>query len=168
MARRYKHRRKLQLTMLECILLVIAGLLMGTVFTFGMGYWNESIAPEEALSVTAEYTGHEVDYGRRRSINEIDLLFADHGQLTIAGCCISSKLLDALASLKKGDTLDMLVHPNGGNTVLSITAQGETLLAFEDAMQRLSVERWGFLSLGLFAYLWAGIGAYCLIKRRYY
>ena len=174
MGRRYKRRKKLQMTMFECILLLIVGLLMGTVFTVGMGYWNAAVDPEEAIAVTAQYDGYELHYGHgqrsanRNKINHVDLLFTDHEQLTIVVSCITTELLDDIYSLQKGDTLDMLVHPNRGDTLLSITADGETILAFEDAMKRLTFERWGFFGIGVFCYIGAGVGAYYLIKRKYY
>ena len=173
---RYKRRRKTCLDKAECILLVIVGLLLGTVFTVGMGYWNAAVAPEEALSVTAEYAGYEIEYGSRRRgmggnrMGEVDLLFADHEPLTIDGSCVGNELLDALAAVNRGATLDLLVHPHS-DSVLSITIGGQTLLAFDDAMNRLSVERMGFLALGICNYIAAGLGAYYLITgtyRKYY
>ncbi len=160
--------------MLECILLIIVGLLMGTVFTVGMGYWNAAVEPEDAIAVTAVYDGYEIRYGRgkrsanRNKINVIDLRFTDHEELAIVGSCIDNELLDDLYALRKGDRLDMLVHPNGGDKLLAITADGETILAFDDAIKSLSVERWGFFALVLFCYLGASVGAYYLIKRKYY
>lgn len=168
MGRRYKRRKKLQMTMFECILLLIAGLLMGTVFTVGMGYWNAAVDVEDALPITAEYRDYDVRYSSRRNIKDVDLLFADHEALYIDGSCVNSEILAALASLRHGTTLDMLVHPNGGDMLLSIITDGETILTFEDAMERLSFERWGFFALGVFCYIGAGVGAYYLIKRKYY
>lgn len=175
MAKRYKRRKKVRLhDRFECILLLIFGLLMGTVFTFGMSYWNATVEPEDAIAVSATYDGYEIHYGRgkrsshRNNINTVDLLFTDYEQLTIDSSCINAGLLDRVYSLQKGDTLDMLVHPNGGDTLLSVTATGESILAYDDAMKMLSVERWGFFAIGLFCYLGAGVGAYYLIKRKYY
>ena len=173
MGRRYKRRKKLQLTMIECILLLIIGLLLGTVFTFGMGYWNAVISQEDAIPVTAAYERYDIRYGSgrssaaRRSINEVDLLFSDHEELSIDGSCINDELLAALNTLRSGTLLDMLVHPNG-DAVLSIHTGDNPLLTFEDAMKHLSFERWGFFAIGLFCYIGAGIGAYYLITRKYY
>ena len=173
MGRRYKRRKKLQLTKLECILTVIVGMLLGTVFTVGMGYWNASIAPEDAIAVTATYQGYDIDYSRRngatrKSIAEVDLQFTDHEELSIDGSCADDALLASLDALQKSATLDMLVHPNGFDMILSITADGETILSFEDATKHLAFERWGFFVLGLLCYFGAGVGAYYLIKRKYY
>ena len=173
MARRYKRRKKTKLDRYECILLVIVGLLLGTVYTVGMSYWNADIEPQETIAVTGAYQGYDIDYRRERNggirkrIAEVDLQFNDHEELSIDGSCADDDLLAALDALQKGDTLDMLVHPNGGDTILSITAEGETILAFEDAMKRLSVERWGFFGLGVFCYVCAGLGAYCLLTGKY-
>lgn len=170
---RDKRHKKLQLDKFECILLLIIGLLLGTVFTFGVGYWNAVIAPEDALSVTATYERYDIDYGfgrssaARHSINEVDLHFTDHEKLSIDGSCVTDELLAALDALRSGTSLNMLIHPNG-DAILSIHANDEPILAFEDAMKHLSFERWGFFALGLFCYIGAGIGAYYLIARKYY
>lgn len=164
---RYKRRRWTRPDKLECILLVIAGLFVGTIFTVGMGYWNAAIEPEKAIAVTATYDGYEVHHGRRQ-IKAVDLLFTDHEELAIDGCCVTSDMLDTLAAFKKGTMLNMLVHPNGGDTLLSITADGETILAFEDALKRLTIERWGFFGLGVFCYLCAAGGAYYLTTGKYH
>ena len=48
---RYKHRKKTTLDKYQCILLLIIGLLMGSVFTFGMGHWNAAADVEDALPI---------------------------------------------------------------------------------------------------------------------
>jgi len=174
MARRYKHRKKTKLDRYECILLIIVGLLMGTVFTVGMGYWNADIEPQEAIAVTGTYEGYDIDYSRgrngvtRKRIAEVDLQFTDRDELSIDGSCADEDLLASLDALPKGVTLDMLVHPNGWDTILSISVEGKSILAFEDATKHLIFKRWGFFALGLFCYFGAGVGAYYLIKRKYY
>lgn len=173
MGRRYKRRKKLQLSFVECILIIIVGGLLGTVFTFGMQHWNAAVNPENAQAVRAAYTGYEVDYsnGRtgasRRSIAQVFLHFADHDRLTIDGSCVNQDLLDRLDHLSEGAVLDMRIHPSG-SSVLSIDAQGKTLLAFEQSQRSLNFEKWGFFALGMIAYAWVGIAGYTLIARKYY
>ena len=172
MARRYKHRKKTKLDRYECILLIIVGLLIGTVFTVGMGYWNATVEPADAIAVTATYQGYDIDHRTRRNftrkrIAEVDLQFTDHEELSIDGSCAGNDLLASLDALQKGDILDMLVHPNGEDTILSISSDGETILAYENVIKNLSVERWGFFGLGLVCYFCAGLGAYCLITGKY-
>ena len=170
---RYKHRKKTKLDKFQCILLLIVGLLLGTVFTVGMSYWNADIDEADAIAVTAAYQGYDIDYSRRngatrKRIAEVDLQFSDHEELFVDGSCADDDLLASLDALHKGDTLELLVHPNGFDMILSITADGKTILAFEDAMKYLTFERWGFFALGILCYLGAGVGAYYLIARKYY
>lgn len=173
MGRRHRKRKKLQLSFLECILIIIVGTILGSVFTFGMHYWNAAVDPEAAIPVRAAYTGYDVDHSisttgaSRRSIAQVFLHFADHDRLTIDGSCVNQALLDRLDSLSEGTVLDMLLHP-AGSSVLFIEAQGKTILAFEDSLRSLSFEKWGFFALGLIAYVWVGIAAYYLITRKYY
>lgn len=168
---RYKRRRLLKLDRVECILMVVIGLLMGTVFTFGMHHWNAAVEEEDALPVTAAYQRYDVHYSHslkntRRSIQAVDLHFSDHGKLTIDGSCADTALLAALDAIPHGTSLEMLVHPHG-DTLLSVTAGGRTILAFADATRALSIEKWLFSGLGVFCYLCAGIGGYYIIARKY-
>lgn len=168
---RHKRRRLLKLDLYECILMVVVGLLMGTVFTFGMHHWNAAVGKEEAIPITAAYQRYDVHYNHslksaRHSIQAVDLHFADHGKLTIDGSCADTALIAALDAIPPGTALEMLVHPHG-DTLLSVTAGAKTILAFEDATRALSVEKWLFSGLGFFCYLCAGIGGYYIVARKY-
>lgn len=172
MGRRHRPGRKVKLDKFQCILMLIIGLVLGALFTIGMGYWNAGITPEEANPVTAEYQGYEVFHphsrrsAARRSISKVDLHFADHETLSIDGSCASPDLLSSLDGIRHGTVLELLIHPHG-DTILAIHAGDRLLLSFEDAMNSLSFERWGFFAIGMLCYLCAGIGAYYLITRKY-
>ena len=75
-------------------------------------------------------------------------------------------MLSALDNLRHGSILDLLLHPNG-DMVLSIITDGVTILAFEDSIKSLSVERWEFWGLGMFCYIGAAVGAYYLFTGKY-
>ena len=60
--------------------LLIAGLIMGTVFTFGMQYWNAPISQEEAICTTAVYTSY-TEQLERGHVKEMIVRFED--QLTV-------------------------------------------------------------------------------------
>lgn len=175
MGRRYRRRKKLQLDFVQCILMVVLGLLMGTVFSVGMSCWNQAIAREDALAITATYEGYKFDYGNSirwgrtsgKNLREIDLFFTDIGELSIDSSCSSAALRAALDTLQTGDELSLLVHPNG-HAIVGITAGAETILDFDHAIKRLSGERWGFFCLGLVCYGFAGVGAYYILRRKYY
>jgi len=156
----------------SCWFLIIAGLFIGTVFTFGMQYWNAPVPRESAQPVTAVYESHELHYSRKRngrqgSLNSISLHFSDHERLSIDSACVDQDLRDDLVALEEGDVLTMLVHPNSDN-VLSMHHGSRELLNFDEAVADLSGEATGFLFLGLFMYLGAIIGGYYLITGKAY
>lgn len=150
-----------------CWFLIIAGGFIGTVFTFGMQYWNAPVAQEEARQVTAVYESHELYYSRKRNgrqgaLSSISLQFSDYERLSIDSACVGQSLLDDLVALNEGDVLTMLVHPNS-DTVLSMHHGSKELLNFDEAVKDLSGEATGFLFLGLFMYIGAAVGAYFLL-----
>ena len=150
----------------EAWLVLIIGLIMGTVFTFGTQYWNAPITPDEAEQVTATFSSYK-ETKRKSRIQEIILRFDDHEQLSIDRTSIDSDLRDAIREIEAGTTIEMLVHPNS-NTILEMTIGNTKLLAFHESMQKLSSEIVPFMYLGIFCYLSALIGAGYLIfgKRR--
>ncbi len=150
----------------DAIFLLIAGLIMGTVFTFGMKYWNAPIKPDEAKHVTATFSSYK-ESKRRGHVQEIILRFDDHEQLYIDGVSINNKLRDAISEIEVGTTIEMMVHPNS-NTILEMGVGTTKLLEFHDSVQKLTAEVSGFMYLGFFCYLMALIGAgyFVLPKRR--
>ena len=48
-----RRRKRLQLSTVDCVILIVLGLLIGTIFTFGMRYWNAPITQEQAIRVAA-------------------------------------------------------------------------------------------------------------------
>ncbi|MBE5758930.1 MAG: hypothetical protein E7332_02740 [Clostridiales bacterium] len=141
--------------------LLIIGLIMGTVFTFGTQYWNAPITPDEAEQVTATFSSYK-EAKRKSHVKEIIIRFDDHEQLSIDGVSIDDDLRDAISEIEAGTTIEMLVHPNS-NTILEMTIGNTKLLAFHDSMQKLSSEASVFICLGIFCYLSALIGAGYLI-----
>ena len=56
----------------------------------------------------------------------------------------------------------MLIHPNS-DTILSLEVNGERILDFDEVIDDLKSANIGFLSLGIFMYLFAVCGAVRLI-----
>ena len=149
------------MTRFEAIFLLIAGLIMGTVFTFGMKYWNAPITQDEAQQVTAIFSSVKEKL-RRGHVQEIIVRFENHKQLYIDGRCIDSRLCDAISEIVPGTVIEMMVHPNS-NIILEMKVGTTKILQFQDSVRRLSSEVSGFMYLGFFCYLMALMGAGCLI-----
>ena len=59
MFRRRKRSYRKTMDSGEAIALVVLGLLLGTVFTFGEYYWNQPVTREEAVLVEAVFSGYK-------------------------------------------------------------------------------------------------------------
>ena len=144
-------KNKKSMTNSEAWFLLIAGLIMGTVFTFGMQYWNAPVTQEEAIHTTAIYESSETQRERGR-VKEIIVRFEDYEQLYIDGVCINDKLLNSIDNFVPGIELSMIVHPNS-NTIMELHADNQVLLEFQNTSEKLTGEATGFMGLGLFCYL---------------
>lgn len=150
-------KKSKKMTKNAAIFLLIAGLIMGTVFTFGMKYWNEPISQDEAQQVNAIFSSYK-ETKRRGHVQEIILRFDDHEQLYIDGVCIDNELCDTISEIMPGTILEMMVHPNS-NTILEMETGTTKILEFNDSVQKLSSEASGFMYLGVFCYILALMGA---------
>ena len=156
---------KLKMKTSEAVFLIVVGLLLGTVFTFGMNYCNAPVDREETVSVTAVYSKRIVSFEDGDRVKEIILRFEDHEQVCIDGCCITEELRGAIDALEPGEEISALVHPNV-NTVLELTVDGEVLMDFDTSVEELSEEKLEFRFLGLFLYGLAVFGVVGLILNK--
>lgn len=146
----------------QAVFVAIAGLFIGTVFTFGMSYWNASIKYEEAIPTEAVFSDFEVIYGvnfRRVSSltpNAVRLYFDDGSSFSIDGCCYNDELRKNLASTPSGTEFSMLLHPNS-NSVLELRTENRVLLEFNESIEQLSGEKSGFKTLGIVMYVFSVI-----------
>ena len=154
--------RKLKLVV---ILLICLLFFMGTVF-ISLPFRNHRIEESEAVSVTAEYCGYYIDTNSSHtSIQEVDLEFNDHDDLTVDGCCVKMEWVNKLDSLPNGTTMHLLIHPRSGN-VLQIEAKGEILLPFQDAQRSIRRESLAFAAMGLAIYACTGAFLAAILRRK--
>lgn len=148
------------------VFLLIAGVIMGTVFTFGMKYWNAPITKDEAQQVTAIFSSFEEIYGRG-GVNGIIVRFENHEQLEIDGVCINDEISDAIDDIVPGTIVEMLVHPNS-DSIVEMKVGNMKVLDFQDSIQKLSSEASGFMYIGVFCYIMAllGAGHFILLKKK--
>ena len=150
---------------LVLILLICLALLMGTVF-LSLPFRNHRVEESEAFSVTAEYCGYYIDTNpKHTSIQEIDLHYNNHDDLTVDGCCVKMEWVSKLDALPKGTTMHLLVHPRSGN-VLQIEARGEILLPFQDAQRSICRESLTFAAIGLTIYACTGAFLAAVLRRK--
>ena len=152
----------------QAILLLVAGLLMGTVFTVLIDYTQEPVTMKEARPVSAVMEDVRGSYTRRYRqgirLQQILILFEDYEQLSIDSVIATEALLNRLSGYAPGTTFDMLVHPNSA-TILELRIDGKEIVSFDDAVAKLSGENKAFFWMGVCLYAAAAFGAYVVILR---
>lgn len=154
--------KKPSMSLGDALFLWIAGCVLGTVFTFGMQFWNAPVTPGEAIDTTAIFSSFR-EKKENGHVQEIILRFEDHDQLSIAGVCIDPSLERKVDSLTPGTPVAMLVHPNS-NTILQLRTGTMELLDFEESVSKLSSEAKGFTYLGVFCYLLSATGFVSFVR----
>ncbi len=143
------------------IFLLIAGLFLGSVFTFGMQYWNASVTREECTLIDTQFVSYEEIHQPKRpmEIKEIAVDCINGERYFIDGVSINSGLRDSLSELSKQQRIRLLIHPNT-NTIVQFSTENGTILTFNETIHKLGEEATGFLFLGLFMYFCSFAGLY--------
>ena len=149
----------------EAWFLLIVGLFVGTIFTFGMQFWNAPIAEQDAITDTAIFASYDVRHGKSGSTMEIIVRFEDRNQLYIDGVCVIDALTNQLKAIQQGDEVMLTIHPNS-NTILELQYGNLTLLEFDQTTKKLTNEATGFIGLGILCYLAAIAGLLRILKRK--
>ncbi len=156
--------RSRKMTTDDCWFILVIGLIIGTIFTFGMGRWQSAVTQEEAIPVQATLAEVDGTYNKRH-LSTIRLRFSDRGQLSIDSSSATEALLTTLSGIPEGTVCAMLIHPVG-DSVLYLEAEGKVLLEFDKASRALAAEGYGFMALGLFMYAGAAVAAVKLIREK--
>jgi len=145
--------------------LMVIGVLLGSVFTFGMQYWNKEVPRESCTTVKTEFVSYNVKRGRYgASISYITLVCANAERYSIDGATVNTEVRNAVSTLSEREELTLLIHPNSGTVVELVTEEG-IILTFDDAIRKLGREATGFLFIGLFMYFCAFVGLYHTVLR---
>ena len=143
--------------------LLILGLILGSIFTFGMQYWNQSVNKADCpLIETQLLSYHDIRNRKTRSIKEIRIDCINEERYFIDGVSINTALTDALSELQAYDPITIRLHPNS-NTIVEMIADGTTLISFDETIEKLGDEATGFLFIGIFSYSLALMGLYYII-----
>ena len=144
------------------IILIVGGLIMGTVFIFGMHYWEGSVPKSEAIFVKATYASYTEEYMRRGS-SYFELYFEDYERLDIRHVCCSDEVSQYVYSLKPGTILNLYIHPRS-NTILELIDNGNVIIEYDETIKKLSSEVKAFRVFGLILYSWAVLGIIKIIR----
>ena len=157
-------KRSNPLSLQSALFLLIAGLIVGTVFTIGMQFWSKDVNREECISVKTKITSYDIEHSSKRpaDIKEIKVNCSDGKSYHIDGISINNKLIDDLSLLQNNTEISLLIHPNS-NTLLEIKTSDRVYLEFSETIGKLQTEKTGFLFLGIFSYICAVIGFYYVV-----
>lgn len=161
-----KRRKKQEISLGTAVMLLVFGLILGSIFVFGSQYWGEPIHRDDAIEISATYEAYEINPGkiRKHHIKQIKIILADHSSVYIDGACVSEDVKDELKALPEGAKVDMLVHPKS-DTVWELRHGGKTILSFEESQKDIKNENVGFIILGIFMYFCAAIGIGSMLMR---
>ena len=143
----------------QAVWLLVLGLLLGSVFTFGVPCWNAAVTKEECTQLQTRLVSYTELRRLRRpaDIKEIAIDCADGNRYFIDGACVTEQLCAALSALAPQQEISLLLHPHS-NTVMSLCCEDGVILPFDEVAAKLGGEAKGFGVLGLFLYGCALVG----------
>lgn len=144
-------------TFAQALLLLVIGAIMGTVFTFGMQYWNETVAREECIYVETCFLDSRESYNNRNHLKEIYVECSNGEQYSIDSVCATGYLQNAIKEMEENTEIQLLIHPNS-DTIVEFKVGENVLLDFDYASEKLSGEATGFFWLGIVLYAFGLIG----------
>ena len=159
-----KKRKSAPISLAAAVFMLVVGVLLGNVFTFGMQYWNDDIPREDCTMIKTQLLSYdEIRHGKHpMGIKEIAIDCSDGNRYFIDGVSINEDLINKLSSLTANNNITLLIHPNS-NTIVEFSNGQTVLLDFNDTIKRLEGEADGFLLLGVFTYFYALIGVYYIV-----
>ncbi len=156
-----RKRRSDPVPFTAAVFLLVIGILLGSVFTFGSQYWNKKVSREACTLIDTDF----VDYTELRhianhtKIKEIAIDCSNGERYFIDGVSINDELRTQLSLLSAQENITLLIHPNS-NTIVEFSSDNAVLLDFNDTIDKLDGEATGFIFLGLFMYFCALVGLY--------
>ena len=146
------------------VFMLAMGILIGSIFTFGMQYWNKSIPREDCTVIETQFISYDEiwHYKPTARIIEIAIDCANGNRYFIDGVSINKELQNKLSSLSKNENITLLIHPNS-STIVEFSNADNILLSFDETITKLGGEASGFFFVGLFMYFCALVGAYYVV-----
>ncbi|MBE6649272.1 MAG: hypothetical protein E7614_07140 [Ruminococcaceae bacterium] len=165
--------KKSKVSLKIAIFLFTVGMILGTVFIFGMGYWNSNVTREECIEVKTHFLSYK-EIKQQRRFNRIKQFAVDctNGErYFIDGVSINAEVSQMLSQLSEKQPITLLIHPNS-NTIVEFSTKSISILEFNDTMKKLRTENTAFLFLGIFMYICMVVGLYYIVlhyvqKRKY-
>jgi hypothetical protein len=146
------------------IVMLLIGVLLGSIFTFGMQYWNAKTTRESCIVVKTQFVSYDEIWHTKPTISIVEIAIdcADGNRYFIDGVSIDDELRNKLSSISKGENITLLIHPNS-DTIVDFSSSHGSLLTFDETINDLDGEATVFLFLGLFTYFCALVGLYYIV-----
>ena len=157
-------KKFLNLTKTELIVIIISGIIIGTILIIGDLYFNAPVSREEAVQVSAEFTSFDERIKKGR-LNKIIMRFEDNAQMDIGGMYVNKYLREDIRNLQPGTELEMLLHPYS-DMIMEIRTDDEILLEFEHSSNILASQSDIIFWIGILMYVLSGTAAIMLIVRQ--
>ena len=151
-----KVKKNESLSLSQSVLLLVIGVFLGCIFTFGMQHWNQEVTRDNCTIIETQFIDYRITKNRTAN-REVILNCSDSKRYFIDGVLINSELKNNLSKLKTNDEITLMIHPNG-NSVVEFLAGDVTFIKFDEAIGKLGREVTAFLYLGMFMYLCALLG----------
>ena len=145
---------------------IIGGIIIGTVFCFGMPYWQANVDMYETNAVRGYFDGYDVNY-TNKNIKNIRVRLTNQESYKIDSSCTNESLLENLQKIKPGTQIDILLHPRS-NYVMQLSTSDIELMSFETSRKQMVEEAKGFVGLGAFMYVMAAICSIKLLRKEVY
>ncbi len=144
--------------------LLVIGILLGCVFTFGMQYWNAEVTRESCTFIETRFLAYDEirQQNSPTKFKEIAIDCANGERYFIDGVSINTELRNTLSALSAQENITLLIHPNS-NTIVELSNENGKLMMFEDSINQLNEETTGFVALGLFMYFCSLVGLYYVV-----
>lgn len=148
----------------QCVFVILIGLILGAVFTFGEQYWSAEVSRNDCNYVETRFLSYEELHKNRYSSRPRGFAIdcADGERYFIDRVSVNTELKNALSVLSEQEEISLLLHPNS-DTILEFSCEHGNLLIFEDTLSKLRQDAQGFFYLGLFMYFCALVGLVELI-----
>jgi prolipoprotein diacylglyceryltransferase len=141
--KKYKKESLADIPLWMCIVFIVLGGVLGSIFTYDCLYLNQIIDREEAIVATGRFDSYEFSYGKGGDVSEVRIDFIDRDELYI-DTAYHVEMDEKLEALEKGEQLTMLLHPNS-EAIWELTAEKSVILSFDDAKSRTQFENGFFM-----------------------
>ena len=146
---------------------IIGGIIIGTVFCFGMPYWQGNVDMYETNAVRGYFDEYTINYSTKGNIKNVRVRLTNQESYKIDGSCANDSLLENLKKINPGTQIDILLHPRS-NYVMQLSTKDNELLSFETSRKQMGEEAIGFVYLGAFMYIMAVICAIKIVRNEVY